>query len=154
MQHKSRAFTLIELLVVVLIIGILAAVAVPQYQKAVLRSRYIQAVVNVQALEKAQKIYHLGNGAFARDVAELGMSETEVSCFPDGDGVYCSAGAGSAKGMGIEWHARDGSGKAKWVCWTYNSVGKSVCQMYQKEWGGSSIREAEKGITYYYGAEH
>ena len=55
------AFTLIELLVVVLIIGILAAIAVPQYQKAVLRSRAAEALTNLKALANAQAVYMLAN---------------------------------------------------------------------------------------------
>ncbi len=55
-------FTLIELLVVVLIIGILAAVAVPQYQKAVYKSRMTEALVLADALQKGFTAHILANG--------------------------------------------------------------------------------------------
>jgi len=58
----KRGFTLIELLVVVLIIGILASVAVPQYNKAVMKARTAEAITTTNALRKAMNVYYL-NGA-------------------------------------------------------------------------------------------
>ena len=59
---NKRAFTLIELLVVVLIIGILAAVAVPQYQKAVEKSRIAEARIMLNAIYKGYQLCILQNG--------------------------------------------------------------------------------------------
>ena len=70
MQNK-QAFTLIELLVVVLIIGILAAVAVPQYQVAVAKSRVGALLPAVKALADAEEVYFMNNGEYAMRAEEL-----------------------------------------------------------------------------------
>ncbi len=59
MNHK--AFTLIELLVVVLIIGILSAIALPQYSQAVEKSRAAEALSNLGSFGRALDIWKLGN---------------------------------------------------------------------------------------------
>ena len=60
--RSIRGFTLIELLVVVLIVGILAAVAVPQYQKAVEKSRVAEAMTFLNAIYKNHQLCKLRHG--------------------------------------------------------------------------------------------
>ncbi len=64
-------FTLIELLVVVLIIGILSSVALPQYQKAVEKSRSAEAISMWKTVAVAERLYRMNNGTYTRSVDGL-----------------------------------------------------------------------------------
>ena len=72
-MKNNQAFTLIELLVVVLIIGILAAVALPQYQKAVDKSRMSNLITIAKTVMDAQETYYLSNGQYTDDWEQLSI---------------------------------------------------------------------------------
>ena len=70
-MKNKLGFTLIEMLVVVLIIGILAGIALPQYNKAVEKSRLHTGVSLVESLYRAQQVYAIANGNYATDLNAL-----------------------------------------------------------------------------------
>ena len=90
----KKGFTLIGLLVVILIIGILATIALPQYQKVVEKSRASEVYILLSRVAKAQEIYYLANGFYTQYFEELDIQ------FPYDD----QNGARAFPGGNYEWH--------------------------------------------------
>ena len=135
--QKSLGFTLIELLVVVLIIGILAAVALPQYQKAVEKARMTQQIVTVRALYDALERYRLANGdyppakdnksgdtsiSYFNDILDVDISTTKkVGYFPN---MFISQGT-----IMMNWALGNGPGNGILIC--YSIPGDSTYEKYK-----------------------
>ena len=75
---NKKGFTLLELLVVVLIIGILAGIALPQYNKVVERSRMAEAVTVAKDIAQAQQRYYFIHNEYA-DCTDLNSLDIDLS---------------------------------------------------------------------------
>ena len=82
---KNQAFTLIELLVAILIIGILAAIAVRQYEIAVLKAKVSSMIFLGRAIKDAQERYYMFNGKYAGPLTYLDI-ELPSYCVVSRDG--------------------------------------------------------------------
>ena len=102
-MKNNKGFTLIELLVVVLIIGILAAIALPQYFRAVERSRAAEANTVLGAINHAQAVYHMAHsdpdtayttdfGALDTEFVDAARNQVSGSSFNSGLFTYTLTG--------------------------------------------------------------
>ena len=72
--RRSGGFTLIELLFVVLIMGVLAAMAIPGFQKYSAKARRSEALIALKAIHTLQETYHVENDEYAGSFNDLGFS--------------------------------------------------------------------------------
>ncbi len=84
MEHKRKGFTLVELAVVVVIVGVLAAFAVPRFLASVERSKAAEAFNYLSAVQSAQERYHARQGVYASTTADLDIKLTAPKYFTVG----------------------------------------------------------------------
>lgn len=125
MHHKQHGFSLLELMIVIVIIGILAAIAVPSYSRYIHKSRASEAAILVGPVKTAITEYAiLHPGKLAKlSLADLGLTASALT--QDSDNVSSIAVAGtSANSATITTTLADNLGTLMWVATYDASTGK------------------------------
>lgn len=129
-QKVKKGFTLIELLVVVLIIGILAAVALAQYNKAVAKSRATQLQTLLAKVVQASESYHMATGSWPVSFDDLDIQFNNLQKFGSWN-AFCAkdmVANSTLKGDNFEISLYTGGIGKKYRVGAYFTTGKYQCR--------------------------
>lgn len=121
-RKKAKGFTLIELMIVVAIIGILAAIAIPNFMNYQCKAKQSEAKSNLGNIRTAQEAYYAEHDEYSNSTAAIGFSTKGSTIYTyaittNGTGASASFTAGATATTG---------GKVKDDIWTINNLGNLV----------------------------
>jgi len=114
---KVRGITIIELLIVLVIVGILASVAYPNYREFAARAKRTEAVAALLLIEQNQESFYLSNNTFTDDLTNLGFGASDNA--PTRSGTYT-----------VSVTAADAAGFSATATYTKDDGEKSKCETF------------------------
>ena len=125
-QKKQQGFTLIELMIVVAVIGVLAAIAIPQYQNYVAKSELGAGLATITSVRTNVEDYMVTNGSFpdgttaGQSLADLGVIQPKNGTISfdskNGNILLTFAAAGNSPDINNAKIALNRASGGAWTC--------------------------------------
>lgn len=115
---NNKGFTLVELMIVVAIIGILASIAIPNFQKYQAKARQSEAKIGLSGIYTAEKSQYVENGSYSNCVVEIGFNREAGArtYYAIGTAANLAANCGPAGGTACEAYTWDSAAAAVLTC--------------------------------------